>query len=342
MRRLTTVARPFFPGGWTVLSYFRRKSRKLNSAAKGSNPRIPIFRPIVEGLEDRTLLASSLLVSGFPSATTAGVVENLTVTAELLDGTTDTAYAGTMSFTSSDSQAVLPADYTFTADDQGVHTFTVTLGTAGTQSLIATDADGITGTEDGIIVSPAAASAFTVSGFASSTTAGTVGSLTVTALDPYGNVATGYAGTVDITSSDAQAALPADYTFTAADAGTHGFSATLESAGSQSLTVADADGITGSQVGLSIDPAAANRLIVSGFASPSTAGTAGSFSVTALDPYGNVATGYSGTVHVTSSDGQAALPADYSLTASDNCSRMDEGRVETEECHEHEIYDETV
>ena len=60
MCRLTTIALPLFPGGWTVLSYFRRKSRKLNSAAKGSNPRIPIFRPIVEGLEDRTLLASSL------------------------------------------------------------------------------------------------------------------------------------------------------------------------------------------------------------------------------------------------------------------------------------------
>src|SRR5207245_694513 len=107
------------------------------------------------------------------------------------------------------------------------------------------------------------------------------------------------------------------YTFTAADAGRHSLSATLKTAGSQSLTVADANGITGNESGISVSPAAASSLIVSGFASPSTAGVAGTFSVTAMDPYGNVATAYAGTVHVTSSDGQAALPADYTFTAAD-------------------------
>ena len=51
------------------------------------------------------------------------------------------------------------------------------------------------------------------------------GSFTVTAQDAYGNRATGYTGTVHFTSSDAQASLPVDYTFTAADAGMHTFSA---------------------------------------------------------------------------------------------------------------------
>jgi hypothetical protein len=43
----------------------------------------------------------------------------------------------------------LPADYTFTADDGGVHSFSATLKTAGSQSLIATDtaASSITGTQ---------------------------------------------------------------------------------------------------------------------------------------------------------------------------------------------------
>ncbi len=40
-------------------------------------------------------------------------------------------------------------------------------------------------------------------------------------------------------SSDAQAGLPSSYTFTAADAGVHTFSATLKTAGSQSITVKD-------------------------------------------------------------------------------------------------------
>ena len=44
-----------------------------------------------------------------------------------------------------------------------------------------------------------------------------------------------------------------------------------------------------------------------------TAGVAGSFTVTAEDAYGNRATGYTGTVRFTSSDGQAALPGQLHL-----------------------------
>ena len=39
----------------------------------------------------------------------------------------------------------------------------------------------------------------------------------------------------------------------------------------------------------------------------------GNFTVTAYDPYGNVATGYSGTVQFTSSDSQAVLPGNYTI-----------------------------
>jgi hypothetical protein len=48
-------------------------------------------------------------------------------------------------------------------------------------------------------------------------------SLTVTVEDAYGNVVTGFVGTVHFSSSDSTATLPADYTFTAADAGVHTF-----------------------------------------------------------------------------------------------------------------------
>ena len=46
-----------------------------------------------------------------------------------------TGYRGTVTFTSSDSQAGLPANYSFGAGDDGTHTFSVTLKTAGTQSI---------------------------------------------------------------------------------------------------------------------------------------------------------------------------------------------------------------
>jgi uncharacterized repeat protein (TIGR01451 family) len=57
-------------------------------------------------------------------------------------------YTGTVHFTSSDAQAVLPADYTFVSGDAGTHTFSVTLNTLGDQTIAVTDthASGLTGT----------------------------------------------------------------------------------------------------------------------------------------------------------------------------------------------------
>jgi hypothetical protein len=76
-------------------------------------------------------------------------------------------------------------------------------------------------------------------------TSGTPFDVTVTALDAYGHVATGYTGTVTFTTSDTDPAvvLPEAYTFTAADRGTHTFTAgvTLRTPGDQTLTATDAD-----------------------------------------------------------------------------------------------------
>jgi adhesin/invasin len=70
-------------------------------------------------------------------------------------------------------------------------------------------------------------------------------SLKVTLTDQYGNVATGYTGTVHFTGSDPAwqlgvvASAPANYTFTAADAGVHTFTVTLVTPPSQTITVTD-------------------------------------------------------------------------------------------------------
>ena len=65
----------------------------------------------------------------------------MTVTAEDSYGNVATGYTGAVAFRSGDARAVLPADYTFVAGDNGVHTFTnaVTLVTAGTQTVTATE-----------------------------------------------------------------------------------------------------------------------------------------------------------------------------------------------------------
>src|SRR5207253_4983383 len=76
-------------------------------------------------------------------------------------------------FISSDSQAVLPANYIYTSTDNGVHTFTVTLKTVGTQSITETDTvnGSITGSQTGIIVNSASPLQLTVSTVGSSTVA---------------------------------------------------------------------------------------------------------------------------------------------------------------------------
>src|SRR5262249_10333116 len=148
-------------------------------------------------------------------------------------------YFSDIVFSSSDGQASLPPGYVFTVADAGSHTFTATLRTAGPQTITASEViNGLpTGTQS-IAVTPAAASSLSVSGFPA-TTVGVAHAFTVTARDAFGNVATGYTGTVALSSSDPLATLPASYTFTAADAGVHTFAATLRKSGTQSITVAD-------------------------------------------------------------------------------------------------------
>jgi streptogramin lyase len=71
-------------------------------------------------------------------------------------------------------------------------------------------------------------------------TAGASLGFILVAVDPFGQIAVGYRGPVHFTSTDPQATLPADYTFTAADSGVRGFSGTIFlTAGSQTLTASN-------------------------------------------------------------------------------------------------------
>src|SRR5204863_287750 len=103
-------------------------------------------------------------------------------------------------------------------------------------------------------------------------TAGTAFSFTVTALDQFNNTATGYGGTVHFTSSDAQAVLPVNSTLTS---GTGSFSATVKTAGSQTITGTDTvtSSITGTSNSITVSPSAATHFAVSAPAT-ATAGTA--------------------------------------------------------------------
>jgi Bacterial Ig-like domain (group 3) len=93
-----------------------------------------------------------------PAAATAGASFAFTVTAKNPSGNlgTDTAYVGTVHFTSSDPGAVLPADSIYSVAAQGTASFNATLNGAGSRTITATDMlnGAIVGTSGAINVTP--------------------------------------------------------------------------------------------------------------------------------------------------------------------------------------------
>jgi hypothetical protein len=182
--------------------------------------------------------AAAFRVTTVPTTTTAGAAFKVVVSARDADGRIVTNFNGTVNFSSSDPKAVLPLAYKFTAADRGEKVFIVTLKTAGTRSIVVTG--GALSGSDTIDVVPAAAKSFAVIAPPTSIP-GVPFNLNVTARDKYGNVATGYRGTVKFTSSDKSVGvfLPPNYTFVEADNGVHTFSVTLVKPGKQTVTVKD-------------------------------------------------------------------------------------------------------
>jgi hypothetical protein len=135
----------------------------------------------------------------------------------------------------------------------------------------------------------------------SSTTAGSSLPITVTAMDKDGNKANGFYGNVYITSSDPGATLAVPYTFTPADNGTHTFdgSVRLVTLGDQTVTIASPmmTAFTGT---VHVTPAVTRFGVTAPVAS--AAGDVFNMTVTAYDAFGNVGTGYTSTVHFTSTD----------------------------------------
>jgi endonuclease G len=171
-----------------------------------------------------------------PVNVTNGVAFNVTVTALDASNATASGYTGTVHFTSS-STGTLPSNYTFTAGDLGVHTFSVTLTSNGSRTITATDTvtASITGTATTNVLSSVTHYSVTAP---ASTLQGTPFNVTVTALDASNAVVTSYTGTAHFTSSS-PGTLPADYTFVSGDNGTHTFSVTLTATGTQTITATD-------------------------------------------------------------------------------------------------------
>src|SRR5207237_149402 len=110
---------------------------------------------------------------------------------------------------------------------------------AGAQTITATDTATATTTGTlGVTVRAAAAAHMNLT-TPKTATALTPFPVTVTLTDAYGNMATGYRGTVHFKSTDPLATLPPDTTFTAADGGRRQFNVTLATPPGQTISVYD-------------------------------------------------------------------------------------------------------
>jgi hypothetical protein len=204
--------------------------------------------------------AASFSVSA-PSSSSAGENSWITVTAKDQYNNIAVLYAGTISFSSTDSQAVLPPDVSFMPGDMGKKILPVVFRTKGTRTVSAFDlldnsvngTSNVTGVLSGplnhfILDAPQAANIGVSFNFA------------VSAADQFNNPVDNYMGTVQFASGDSSASLPGNYTFVASDYGSRVFLASLNSTGSWNISAADstAPTVTGTSAGISVSNAGSN------------------------------------------------------------------------------------
>ncbi len=189
--------------------------------------------------------------TGTPTAQTAGTAFTVTVNAVDANWNKVTSVTDTAAISSSDANAVLPSSAALVG---GTKTFTVTLKTAGSRTVTASDLTYTTraaSTSSYVTIIPATFTKLQllVPGeyAAPGTSIGKTGSpssqrsavpftVTVNAVDAYWNVVGSVTHTVRITSSDGGATLPAN---AALSSGTRTFSVTLRTPPSQTVTAVD-------------------------------------------------------------------------------------------------------
>jgi hypothetical protein len=173
----------------------------------------------------------------YPATTVVGRPNALTITAVDVNGNAVPSYGGTATFTSSDGSAVLPGSHAFAPSDAGTFTTSATLNTTGAQTITASDGV-ISGNASSTVSGALAANAFKVA-YPSSTASGISNAIVISAIDASGNVVTTYTGTATFSSSDGAAVLPGSHTFVSGDNGVFTSVATLNTTGSQTVSVTD-------------------------------------------------------------------------------------------------------
>ncbi len=299
---------------------FSRLFRRSTGSAPKSVSRQRGYRLRLEGLEDRTVLATlhHFSIEQAPASAIAGSAMNLKVIAQDENNETVTDYTGTIHFNTLDSQAIVPHDFTFTLADQGVHTFSAMLFTAGKFAVRVTDVSNqaLHGSTGMLEVAPAALSHFEFLA-PKSVNAGEAFGVSVIAKDAFGNTVTGYTGSVYFNCSDGDYSYRQHVTFAEADLGARHFGVILRTAGLQAIRFSHlGDQSLHGSLQLQVVPNDAAHFDIS-IPTVAVEGKETTVVVTAMDAFGNVIENYTGTVHFNSSDPNSILPDDHTFTEAD-------------------------
>lgn len=328
-------------GTWTVTASDVTDGTKLASTSPSItvNPG-PFARLQVLAPGETALPGSATGKTGAALPQTAGAAFSVTVNA-VDAGWNPVNTNDTVTISSSDTNAILPASAALIG---GTKTLSVTLKTAGTSTLTASNVTHTAISADTSTALNVSAGVFaklllltpgetavpgSITGKAGTPTAQTSANafnLTVNAVDANWNLVTSATDSVAIASSDSSALLPTNAPLTA---GAKTFSLTLKTAGSANVTATDiTDGTKSANSStVTVNPGAFVKLQVlapgeisapatatgkTGTPTSQTAGTAFNVTVNAVDANWNVVN-TNDTVSITSTDANAALPANGAL-----------------------------
>ncbi len=306
--------------------------------------------------------AAKFVLTAVTTTLAAGEADNLTITARDTYGNTATAYAGSKSLIFSGAATVSTYKPTVTNNSgSGVATafgsataITFTAGVATVSSAkngqmkIYAAGEADVEVSDGTIsaeaplevtVSPLAANKFVLTATSTTPTTGEADSITTTARDTYGNVATSYTGAKSLTYSTA-AASPSGVSPTVSDssgadvafgsATATNFSAgvatvsgskngvmKLYKTGATNLQATDGTLLTPTALVVTVAPGTAVKFAFSASATSLVAGGSSNLTTTAQDSYGNTVTTYTGSKNLTYS-GASASPNATAPTVTNN------------------------
>jgi hypothetical protein len=290
----------------------------------------------------------------------AGEADNLTVSAQDTYGNVATSYSGSHSLTfsgaspspnetvptvsSSAGSDVAFGSSTTLGFSAGVATVAASkngvmkLYKSGSTSLTASDGTLLTPTPLAVTVAGATAAKFTLSASVTILTAGGSSNLTTTALDTYGNTATSYTGSHNLTFSGAATVGTNKPTVVSSGGTATAFGtatainftagvATVTSSknglmkiyasGEAGVEVSDGSISTTAPLEVAVTSAAAAKFVLTATSTTPTVGETDNLTTTAQDTYGNVATAYTGSHSLTYSTASAS-PTGVLPTVSDS------------------------